>query len=215
MKQVLVIHGGIFFNTRAEYLASLKKEPMKREELFRDRSMRWKDNLGKDLGSDFEVFQPEMPSSEDAKYAEWKVVFEKAAAFLESDAILVGHSLGGIFLARYLSENTMKVRIAAVFLVAAPFFKPSKKGDARTGMRANAGFTVSDTPGFFKRLEAQAGKVTIYHSEDDQVVAVSHAKLYKKGMPHAEYVIFKDRGHFRAEHFPELVKAIHELFLKK
>ncbi|HEY0908066.1 MAG TPA: alpha/beta fold hydrolase [Candidatus Paceibacterota bacterium] len=219
MKQVLAIHGGNFFDTRAEYLASLKKEPMKREDLFRDRSKRWKDNLGEDLNGgkaagNFEVFQPEMPSPEDAKYEEWKVVFEKAAAFLtggNGGAVLVGHSLGGIFLARYLSENKLKVKIAGVFLVAAPFFKPGKKGSGHPGMRANAGFTVSDKPGFFKKLVAQSGKMAIYHSEDDKVVAASHAKLYKKGMPEAELVTFKDRGHFRVEHFPELVEAIRKL----
>lgn len=206
MKQLLFIHGGDFFDTRAEFLASLKKETIEKADMLPDKVKRWTANLAEDLGKGYEVLRPDMPCAEDAKYAEWKIMFEKAAAFLTGEqggAILVGHSLGGIFLARYLSENTMKVPLAGVFLVAAPYFNPGKG--------AKAGFYVK---GNFKKLLAQTKggkKVFLYHSSDDPVVSPSHAKLYSKGMPQAHCAMFSDRGHFRQEHFPELVEEIKKL----
>ena len=119
---------------------------------------------------------------------------------MATEVILVGHSLGGIFLVRYLGENTLPVKIKTVFLVAAPYFSLGKKG-----MGANAGFIVPKT---LKKIEAQAESIFLYHSEDDPIVAFSHLNKFTKALPKAKPIIFKDRGHFRQEHFPEIAEAI-------
>src|SRR5262245_46218365 len=105
-KQVLVIHGGDFFDSRKEFIESLQKEEVTMEDLIPS-AKRWKDNLQSDLGKSYEVLFPKMPIKEDARYDEWKMWFEKIIPFLKQDAVLVGHSLGGIFLARYLRENRL------------------------------------------------------------------------------------------------------------
>ncbi len=204
MRQILVIHGGNFHDSHKEFVESLKKERVTKEDLVKTFDKRWKDNLAADLGGEFEVFTPEMPNSQDAKYDEWKIWFEKFFPFLTDGVVLIGHSLGGVFLARYLSENKFPKKIAALFLVAAPFFKPSKK----LGVKANAGFTVKDD---LKKIESQAGEIFIFHSSDDSVVAISHAKVYKKYLPKAKFVQLHGLGHFRMDHFPELVNEIQSL----
>ena len=202
-KQVIVIHGGDFFDSRAEFVASLQKEKITKEDLLGKSAKRWKDNLLEDLGSEYEVLAPEMPNPHDAKYAEWKIWFEKVIPFMEKEVILVGHSLGGIFLARYLSENRFPSKIKGLFLVAAPYFTPGKNG-----MNANAGFTVPKT---LKKIEASAESIVLYHSEDDPIVKVSHVKRYAKALSKARQIVFKDRGHFRQERFPEVIEAIRNL----
>ncbi|HVT75090.1 MAG TPA: alpha/beta hydrolase [Candidatus Paceibacterota bacterium] len=196
MRQVIVIHGGDFFDTPEEFLESLRAEEISKLDLVPDDEKSWKDNLAEDLGPDYEVLQPSMPSKDNAKYAEWKAWFEKVVPFMKDDAILVGHSLGGIFLERYIAENELPVKVGAVFLVAAPYFEK----------RSPAGF-YSVPPGRLATLE----RVFIYHSEDDPVVSFDHAKRYADILPNASLVIFKDRGHFGQDHLPEIVKDIRSL----
>jgi uncharacterized protein len=206
-KQVLVIHGGDFFDTREEFVQSLKQLDLDKEGIFRLNATRWRDNLQSDLGDRFEVYLPKMPLGDDARYSEWKLWFEKMIPFLRGGAVLIGHSLGGIFLARYLSEHAIPFKAGAVFLIAAPYFAPDKK----KGMEANAGFSVGDD---LSKLASSASHIFVYHSKDDDIVPFAHASEYMSRMPSAQLVSFKDKGHFRLKRFPELVKAIKGLFDK-
>jgi predicted alpha/beta hydrolase family esterase len=118
-KQVLLIHGGNCFNSYEEYIQDLSemKFDIQRSSASKNR---WNRNLDKFLGDKFEVAMPQMPCKQNAKYLEWKILFEKMIPFLRNRVVLIGHSLGGIFLAKYLSENELPVKVKAVFLVAPP-----------------------------------------------------------------------------------------------
>ncbi len=67
-----------------------------------------------------------MPNKTNAQFEEWKIWFEKFIPFLNDGVILVGHSLGGVFLAKYLSENKFPKKIGGVFLVSAVYEKNQK-----------------------------------------------------------------------------------------
>jgi uncharacterized protein len=200
-KQVLVIHGGDFFDTREEFFADLKKGELELEDLIPEEKKSWKAALSKDLGEDYQVFRPMMPLPTFARYEEWKVWFEKMHSFLRDGVILVGHSLGGIFLARYLGENKMPIKIKALFLIA-PYFA-ARKSDPNQ----NSGWTIGSLDG----IPAQVKNVFIYQSEDDMTVPIAHAHEYAARIPASKLVLFKDKGHFRLDRFPELVKAIRDL----
>jgi predicted alpha/beta hydrolase family esterase len=116
MKPTLVIiGGGNSFNTYEEYLADLKYWDAR----FYDDTTGWKTTFYRELSDTFTVLIPTMPNKGNAVYEEWKIVFEKFALTLSPDTAYIGHSLGGIFLAKYFSENTLSAR--AVHLIAAPF----------------------------------------------------------------------------------------------
>ena len=66
---------------------------------------------------------PQMPNKQNADYQAWKIEFEKILPDLDKDSILIGHSLGGIFLAKYLSENKLAQKLDSLHLVAAPYYK--------------------------------------------------------------------------------------------
>jgi predicted alpha/beta hydrolase family esterase len=74
-----------------------------------------------DLRDDFDVLYPWMPSIRNAKYLEWKIMFSKMMEVVDDNIILVGHSLGGIFIVKYLSEEKISKRVKATFLVSAPY----------------------------------------------------------------------------------------------
>lgn len=144
-----------------------------------------------------------MPNKQNAKYEEWKIWFEKIIPFLEDGAILIGHSLGGVFLARYLSESVFPKKIAATMLVAAPYFE----GRLRDGTRGED-FVAPDSLESFAR---QGGEIFLYHSEDDPVVPFSELAKYQAALPSATARVFKDRKHFNQPDFPELVADIQNL----
>src|SRR5262249_46975692 len=70
--------------------------------------------------SGIDAHAPEMPEPYAPDYEKWRAVFEQFP--INEDTILVGHSAGGGFLARWLSEN--KVKVGKVALVA-PWIDPT------------------------------------------------------------------------------------------
>ena len=124
-KQVVVIHGGRTFKTYQEYIRSIRNREVSIDKFKIQKN--WKDSLEKKLGKNFEVFAPHMPNGNNAVYEEWKIWFCRMVEFINDDAIFIGHSLGGIFLAKYICENTCSKKIKAVILVAAPFNEGNMK----------------------------------------------------------------------------------------
>jgi predicted alpha/beta hydrolase family esterase len=60
-----------------------------------------------------------MPDTQNSYYPAWKIWFEKYFQYLgENKLIVIGHSLGGIFLAKYLSENKFPRCIDSLHLVS-------------------------------------------------------------------------------------------------
>ena len=198
MQQIIFIHGGETFATYEDYIKSLEKGTFELPE--NEEVKRWKYTLEEEL-EDTQVIMPAMPSKYNAKYREWKIWFKKVAEYAEEGVVLIGHSLGGLFLAKYLSENDFLKKIKATFLIAAPY---NTEG---------SGHSLADfeIPQDLSKLESQGGKIFIYHSEDDFVVPFSALDKYAKALPSAKKVIFKDRGHFLQESFPELVEDIRSL----
>lgn len=197
-KQVVILHGGSTFNSYRDYLTDLKGKKLDLERLTQ---RRWRDNIAQKLGDGFEVLTPTMPNSNNAKYLEWKIWFKKIKPFLRNDVVFVGHSLGGIFLAKYLSENKFSKKIMATFLIAAPF-------DDTGGENSLADFSLPKDLG---RFEKHGGSIFLYYSADDFVVPLQHLEKYKNALPGAKTVIFHNRGHFNQESFSELVKALRSI----
>lgn len=197
-KQIVVIGGGDIFKTYKEYISYLKN---KRLDLNKLKIKRWRENLSEDLGSNFEVFVMRMPNTANAKFVEWKIMFDKLLPFLRNNVILLGHSLGGIFLAKYLSENKSPKKIKATFLVSAPFDEKDRD------------YSLGDfkLPKNLDKFRQQGGKIFLYHSKDDKVVPFADVGKYKNALPDAKISIFKNRGHFDQAKFPELVKDIKTL----
>ena len=143
-----------------------------------------------------------MPNSTNARYLEWKIWFEKLIPFLKEEVVLVGHSLGGMFLTKYLSENKFPKRVRATFLVSSPF-------DDKDSGESLVDFVL---PASLSNLQEQGGKIFIYHSEDDPVVPFADFKKFERNLPNANFRTFKDREHFGQEDFPELVEDMANVY---
>lgn len=197
MRQIIAIHGADSYETYAEFWQALADKILHFDRLkFSD----WKNNLEEDLGDGYEVVLPRMPNPQNAKYEEWKLWFEKLIPHLADEVILVGHSMGGVFLAKYLSENSFPKHVRATFLVAPPF-------DEDGGRRLPEFAIANDLTGFAK----QGGVIFLYQSMDDPVVNPIEIEKYQKLLPDAHLRMFSDRQHFNQDHLPELVDDIRAL----
>lgn len=199
--QVVVVHGGDPFDTYEEYLEYLKKFEVNLEWV---RQKKWKGSLQKDLGDDFDVIAPQMPGGFSVKYSEWKLWFEKYVPLLEDEVILLGHSVGGLFLAKYLTENEFSKKILGLFLVAPPY-------DAEASGESLADFVLEGDVG---KLAELTDNIYIYQSRDDGIVPFADFEKYEKDLPGAHAEVFEDKGHFTGEDFPEVVRDIKEVSKK-
>ena len=118
-RQIVAIHGGTSFDTYEDYISFIKTRELTLERLAQCDD--WKASLGKELGEGFEVLWPKMPNGTNARYAEWSLWFGRCALLLQDSVVLIGHSLGGIFLAKYLSEHDFPRNIKATCLVEMVF----------------------------------------------------------------------------------------------
>ena len=194
--QVLLIHGGMTFKTKKEYLNYLETKDISLEK----RSSWSGSYLDSMLGRNYQVIRPRMPLSDNASYSEWKILFERYLSMLTTPCILIGNSLGGIFLAKYLSEHRVSKKILGTYLVCPPFDGSLSNEDLCNG------FTL---PKSLELLEQNVHHVTLYFSQDDDVVPVSHAWKYRDKLQSANVIVFESKnGHFSISEFPEIIAQI-------
>jgi len=188
-RQIVYIHGGDTFDTYEEYVNKLKTG---RFDPFRNNKNIWPSTLPEIFGEE-NVINLTMPCKQNAKYAEWKIWFERLVPFLENEVVFVCWSLGANFIAKYLSENALSVKINAVHMIAGCFGAPG-------------GFTLPESLALFAK---QAEHIFLYHSTDDVVVPFFNFGKYADALPLAERVEFLDRNHFHTtQEFPELIDNI-------
>ncbi len=194
-QQILMIHGGMTFKTEKDYLTYLKNK-----EVSTISKPYWEADLEKKLGNKFEIIRPRMSLSDNAKYRDWKILFERYIPLLRKDYILIGSSLGGIFLAQYLSEHKMPMKALSVYIVCAPFDGDLPTEDLVGGFKLKKDLSL---------LEKNCRNLYVMFSEDDDVVPVSHAEKYREKLKEAKVLIYKHiKGHFTAPKFPEIIKLI-------
>ncbi len=198
MKQILIIHGGTCFESRKDYLDFLKNRTVDLEK-FRVGND-WKENMAQELEGEYDVLLPKMPCKERSRYEDWSVWFKRITDACESPLILVGHSLGGLFIVKYLSENSVEISVEKTVLLSAPF-------DTSNLKESLGDFSL---PSSIDEFRKQAGEIHLLHSEDDPVVPIGHIKKYQEKLPKAKTLIFKDRAHFNQDTFPELLDVIKE-----
>jgi predicted alpha/beta hydrolase family esterase len=194
--QILIVHGGMTFKDRKDYLNFLKNR-----EISIEKKIRWDgDYLDKALGNNFQIIRPRMPLQDYASYNDWKIYFERFTPYLKDNVILIGGSLGGIFLAKYLSENKFPKKILSTYLVCPPFDNTLAGEDLAGGFKLKSDLSL---------LEDNSRNLYLLFSEDDDVVPVSHAKKYGDKLKNAKIVIYKSKnGHFKISKFPEIIKMI-------
>lgn len=194
--QLFYIHGGMTFKNRKDYLRFLKTRKIRLE-----KNTNWSyAYLEKSLGKSCQIIYPRMPQSDDAKYEEWKIHFERFFPKFKNNIILIGESLGGIFLAKYLSEHKFPKKILATYLVCAPYDNTLPGEDLVGGFKLKANLSL---------LEKNSPNTKLLFSKKDDVVPVAHAKKFAAKLKTSKIIVYKHiTGHFKISKFPEIIKMI-------
>ncbi len=194
--QILYIHGGMTFKSQRDYLHFLRHRNVSLE-----KKLGWNGTyLDEKLGRHFKVIRPRMPLQDNAKYSEWAIHFEQYIPKLQHNSILIGESLGGIFLAKYLSENKFTKKLKAVFLVCPPFDNSLPDEDLV------GGFVLKKN---LSKLDKSTKRLYLLFSKNDPVVPPSQAAKYAAKLKKANIIIYDHiAGHFQVSEFPEVIKFI-------
>jgi uncharacterized protein len=158
-------------------------------------------HLKNSLNGHFNIIAPMMPDPEHPSYALWKMKLEKEFARADNDVVLIGHSLGGSVLLKYLSEEEVDKKIKALFVIASPFW-------------GKENWRVKDyilDPDFGNKISNLVAQIYFYHSHDDELVPFDHLRQYQKRIPKAVIRAVNNGGHcFDKYDLSEFIADIHE-----
>ena len=136
------------------------------------------------LGAQFDVRYPQMPRESEPDMQTWKAKIATELETLGDEVILVGHSVGGTVLLKYLSEEKVEKPIAGLFLLAAPSWDEENWNFDDLRLPRDLAARLSSIPRIF-----------LYHNRDDQIVPFSHLALHAARLPHAVVSESERRGH--------------------
>ncbi|MDB5214279.1 MAG: hypothetical protein JWO86_2206 [Myxococcaceae bacterium] len=158
------------------------------------------ESLGRELGPDYGIRYPRMPSEAEPSYARWKAALENEFGRLSEGAIVMGHSIGGTILIHALVEAPPKRALSGIFLLAAPFV-------GEGGWPSEDLKPLSDLG---QRLPART-PVYVYHGSKDETAPLSHAGLYAKAIPQAVVRRLTGRDHQLDNDLSEVANDIRAL----
>jgi uncharacterized protein len=147
---------------------------------------------------DISTQTPEMPNAWAPEYPIWKKEFERFD--VNESSILVGHSCGGGFLTRWLTEHPDR-RFAQVVLVA-PWLDPFRR-------KTTDFYEFEIDP----QLTNRADSLTIFHSDNDMEEVQESVRRLRKIVTDVQYREFHLYGHFcfddmKTAAFPELLELV-------
>ena len=140
---------------------------------------------------------PEMPVAFAPNYANWKLEFERL--LINEDTILVGHSCGGGFILRWLSEN--KIEVGNVVLVA-PWLDPDR-------VKTTDFFDFEIDPTISDRIK----RLALFVSDDDESDILKSVEIIKNSLKDINIIRFENMGHFTLDvmkkyDFSELLEEV-------
>ncbi|TKJ17173.1 hypothetical protein CEE44_01405 [Candidatus Woesearchaeota archaeon B3_Woes] len=154
-----------------------------------------------------EVIIPDFPTPENQTLGNWINVFKENFNKIDSDTVLIGHSLGVAFILSVLEK--INVKIKACFLVAGFIGSLEERSELN---EINKTFAQKEFN--FNKIKENCDKFFLFHSLNDPYVKIGKGEELKEKL-HSELIIIEDAGHFGTKagysEFPQLFEKIKEL----
>jgi len=168
MKNAIIIHG-TYGNPNENWFPWLKENL---------------ENVG------YQVEVPSFPTPDNQSLESWMNVFGDPEDTLNSDSVLIGHSLGATFILTIL--ESLESPIKAVFLVSGFLgLLDNQEFD-----NLNVSFSTRDFN--WKKIKSNVKNIYIYHSDNDPYIPMENAKAISKNLG-GKLMIIKDAGHFNSK----------------
>lgn len=133
---------------------------------------------------------PQFPSPEGQSFEAWQQILKEYDKEINEDTIFVAHSLGCIFLLRFLERLSHPVR-AAFFVSGIVGIKPivNYAGDNAF----SGGFNFD-----WKTIREKSRRFVVFHSDNDPYVDIANGKKLAKELG-VELDFIPNAGHFNAK----------------
>lgn len=156
-----------------------------------------------------QVYIPKFPDPREGNHLEdWLKVLEKYKGYINEQSILVGHSLGGLFLLRVLERLEKPVK--GVLFVAAPIgVKPILYYGSDEKF---SGFEFD-----WEKIKKGALNFVVYHSDNDPYVSLENGEELAKHLG-VKLTFIPQAGHINAESgfikFDPILEDINKILIK-
>lgn len=124
------------------------------------------------LPSGYTLEAPLMPNPDAPQARPWLEALAGHVAQARPPFALVGHSLGGSIILKYLSENPVPGGLVGVVTVAAPFWGASDWKVAEFALPPKAGERLASVP-----------RIVLLNGRRDDVVSLDHLTRYAQAVP--------------------------------
>ena len=150
---------------------------------------------------------PQFPSPPvvPSKISEWFEVLKNYKQYIDENTILIGHSLGGVFVLWVLEK--LKHPVRAIFLVGTPIgVKPITNYDR------DSSFSSFDFD--WEKIKNNSRSFTVFHSDNDPYVSLGNGEQLAKELG-VTLTFIPNAGHFNVKagylSFPDLLNKIEEI----
>jgi predicted alpha/beta hydrolase family esterase len=140
--------------------------------------------LREELGPEFEVSFPIMPSLNDPHYEPWSERIGQILEEAEEPLIVVGHSLGGSVFLKRVAETGRYDPVIGLVLVAVPVWGREAEWEREWAL-----------PEGWPDAETTLPPTFLFHSRDDDVIPFSHLDGYAALLPDASVHPLDGYGH--------------------
>lgn len=137
-----------------------------------------------------------LPNPETPDRDEWTKALLDQVGPIDSDTIVLGHSLGGAAALRFLEAAEARSTPHALVLVATPWMIQSEQF---------RGFFMTELD--YEVLMWKAAKTVVMHAKDDPMIPFDHAEKYAKVL-HARLIAAETGGHFQGEQYQIILDTV-------
>jgi predicted alpha/beta hydrolase family esterase len=150
-----------------------------------------------------EVFVPHFPTPEGQSFEAWVEVLKPYLDKINSQTIMVGHSLGGEFLLKFLETFDYKIKVAgfvATPIGVRPILNYDRDAEFVHGFKFN-----------WEKIKPKAQNFIVYHSDNDPYVGLGNGQELAKNLG-TNLSFIPNAGHFNKAsgytEFPDLLNNI-------
>jgi predicted alpha/beta hydrolase family esterase len=162
----------------------------------------------------YRVTLPTMPNADHPDMLEWLHLISKLVGEPDGETVLVGHSLGGQAVLRYLEiVGAMGKAVGATVIIAGSLPPELSIAEARKKVKGDNVLLPWFTLGVeAPKVKAAAGRCTVILSEDDPYIPVRQAVAAFRKQLNPTIVMKSGQGHFNEDdgltELPEALEAI-------
>ena len=167
MTKAIIIHGA-YSNPESNWIPWLKTQLEKRG---------------------YEVAIPQLSTPENQNLKQWKKEFQEQIGELEADTILIGHSIGAVFILTLLEES--QTTINAAFLVAGWTGQLNQEIDT-------INTTFQDKEFDYNKIKKNAWKIFLYGADNDPYIPIEKFEELADNLE-VDLTEIEDAGHFNTK----------------